>query len=300
MFARILLFGYGTMASAMLEGWLASGLEPGLFTIYNPRPKPEPEGVAFTTGLPTGQYDAIVLGVKPQKLAEVSAEVEPLAGPGTVLVSMLAAVELDALAAHFPRAVGLARLMPNLAVAIGKSPNALVARGIDDAQREALTDLATRLGRAEWLADEAQFDLITALTGSGPGFVYRFIDALAGGAAALGMDRAQSDRLASQMVEGAAALAARSPHSPGELARRVASPGGTTQRGLEVLDENAALQTLVTRCLAATRDRERELAATLAMAGDSKRDGRLSPERPVWPPAGQDGFGKGPVQRPPK
>lgn len=263
MFARILLFGYGTMASAMLEGWLASGLEPGLFTVYNPRPKTVPEGVTFTVDVPAGPFDAVVLGVKPQKLAEVAGEVEPLAGPETVLISMLAAIDLDLLASRFPRAGGIARLMPNLAVALGKSPNALVARGLDEDARGSLTDLAERLGSAEWLENEAQFDLITALTGSGPGFVYRFIDALAGGAAALGMDREQADRLAKQMVEGAAALAAASPHSPGELARRVASPGGTTQRGLDVLDQDDALQALVTRCLAATRDRERELAAQL-------------------------------------
>ena len=263
MFERILLFGYGTMASAMLDGWLASGLEPGRFTVYNPRPKPVTEGVSFTTALPHGPFDAVVLGVKPQKLVEVASEVEPLAGPDTVLISMLAAVDLGSLAKRFPRAGGIVRLMPNLAVAIGKSPNALVARGLTEAQHEAVTGLAARLGSAEWLADEARFDLITALTGSGPGFVYRFIDALAGGAAELGMDRDQADRLARQMVAGAAALAADSPHSPGELARRVASPGGTTQRGLDVLDADGALQDLLTRCLQATRDRERELARDL-------------------------------------
>ena len=264
MFERILLFGYGTMASAMLEGWLASGLEPHRFTVYNPRPKPVPAGVAFINELPPTPFDAVVLGVKPQKLAEVAGELEPLLGPDTVLVSMLAAVDLDALGRRFARASAIARLMPNLAVAIGKSPNALVARGLRADQRDALTALADRLGSAEWLDNEAQFDLITALTGSGPGFVYRFIDALAGGAAELGMDRAQADRLAKQMVAGAAALAADSPHSPGELARRVASPGGTTQRGLDVLDQDAALQGLLIRCLAATRDRERELARALS------------------------------------
>ncbi|MBL8656010.1 MAG: NAD(P)-binding domain-containing protein [Altererythrobacter sp.] len=264
MFARILLFGYGTMASAMLEGWLASGLDAGRFTVYNPRPKPVPAGVTFITELPRGRFDAVLLGVKPQKLAEVVAEVEPLAGPESVLISMLAAVDLDALATRFPRAGALARLMPNLAASIGRSPNGLVARGLADEQRESLTDLAERLGSAEWLADETQFDLVAALAGSGPGFVYRFIDALAGGAAALGLERAQAERLARQMVAGAALLAADSPYAPGELARRVASPGGTTQKGLDVLDEGAALQQLVTRCLAATRDRGRELRAGLA------------------------------------
>lgn len=263
MFARILLFGYGTMASAMLEGWLKSGLEPSRFTVYNPRPKPVPDGVAFTTELPRGAFDAVVLGVKPQKLAEVAGEVGALVDPGTVLLSMLAAIDLTTLAARFPQAGAIVRLMPNLAVAIGQSPNALVARGLSDAQRAAITHLAERLGTAEWLTDETQFDLVTALAGSGPGFVYRFIDALAGGAAELGMERDQADRLARQMVAGAAALAAQSPHSPAELARRVASPGGTTQKGLDVLDDGKALEALLTRCLGATRDRGRELSAEL-------------------------------------
>ena len=263
MFARILLFGYGTMASAMLEGWLASGLEPERFTVYNPRRKDVPDGVEFTSEFPESPFDAVVLGVKPQKLAEIAGEIEPLAGPQTVIVSMLAAINLDALSQRFPRAGAIVRLMPNLAVAIGKSPNALVERGLSEAQRGAVTDLAARLGSAEWLANEAQFDLITALTGSGPGFVYRFVDALVSGSADLGMDRDQAERLAKQMVAGAAALAVDSPHPPGELARRVASPGGTTQKGLDVLDEGEALHDLVRRCLEATRNRERELAAAL-------------------------------------
>lgn len=263
MFERILLFGYGNLASAMVEGWLASGLEPRLFTVYNPRAKPVPGGVALTTDLPDGPFDAVVLGVKPQKLAEVAGELERLVGPQTVLVSILVAVDLAALGARFPHAGAIGRLLPNLAAAIGKSPTALAARGLTGAQRDALTALAARLGTAEWFEDDAQFDLVAALTASGPGFVYRFIDALAGGAAELGMDRAQAERLAKQMVAGAAALAGDSPHAPGELARRVASPGGTTQRGLDVLDEGGALRSLLARCLTATRDRERELAAAL-------------------------------------
>lgn len=261
MFARILLFGYGTMASAMLEGWLASGLTPQQFTVYNPRPKEVPDGVAFTTELPGKDFDAVVLGVKPQRLGAVAEEVEPLLGPGTVLVSILAGVELASLAKRFPRAGGIVRLMPNLAVALRKSPNALVAQGLDEAGHAAVTDLAARLGTAEWLADEAQFDLVTALAGSGPGFVYRFIDALATGATELGLDSEQATRLAVQMVEGAAALAAASDHSPAELAAKVASPGGMTQKGLDILDDGKALETLLARTLAASRDRGAEMAA---------------------------------------
>lgn len=264
MFGRILLFGYGAMASAMLEGWLANGLEPARFIVYNPRAKPAPAGVAMTDALPGGMVDAIVLGVKPQIFPQVVERIEPLAAPGTVVISVLAGIDLDALARAFPRAGGLVRMMPNLAAAIGQSPTALAARGLSPALRAAVTDLAVRLGSAEWLEDDGLFDLITALNGSGPGFVYRFIDALAAGATELGLDQAMADRLARRMVAGAAALAAESPHSPAELARRVASPGGTTQKGLDVLDEGGALACLITRCLQAARDRGRDLSAALA------------------------------------
>jgi pyrroline-5-carboxylate reductase len=257
----MLLCGYGNMASAMLEGWLAAGRPPGDFAVYNPRPKAVPDGVAFHTAMPAGPFATIVLGVKPQKLDDVVPAIEPLAGPGTVVVSILAGVELATLAQRLPRAEGVARLMPNLAVALRKSPNLLVGRGLDEARRAELTELADDLGSAHWLADESRFELATALAGSGPGFVFRFIDALASAATELGLDPDLAERLAVEMVEGASALAAKSPDSPGELARRVASPGGMTQRGLDVLDRDQALESLLERCLRATRDRGAELAA---------------------------------------
>lgn len=255
----ILVYGYGTMAGAMVEGWLTAGMSGSAITAYNPRPKPVLEGVALVTQIPTGRFDAVLLGVKPQKLAEVAGDIEPLIGPDTVLLSILAGVDLDSLARHFPRAGGLVRFMPNLAVALGKSPNALAACGVDEKQREEVTRLAEMLGGAEWLADEVQFDLVAALVASGPGFVYRFIDALAEGAAALGLEAEQAKRLAVRMVEGAAALAAASPHTPAELASRVASPGGMTQKGLDVLDADRALARLVEDCLRAARDRAGEM-----------------------------------------
>lgn len=259
-FEKILVFGFGNMAGAMVDGWLAAGVPAAAFTVYNPRAKDVPEGVRLVTEPPRGPFDLVLLGVKPQKLGEVAPALEPLVGPETVLVSILAGVELASLARRFPRAGGIVRLMPNLAVSLNKSPNALIAQGLDERRCAAVTALAERLGSAEWLADEAQFELVTALAGSGPGFVYRFIDALAAGAAALGLDEAQAERLAVQMVEGAAALAAASPHSPGELARRVASPGGMTQKGLDVLDEGGALAALVRETLRAARDRGAEMA----------------------------------------
>ena len=260
-FNSILLVGCGNMAGAMLQGWLASGLEPARFTVADPAPRELPMGVTKLDAIPgEGQFDALLLGVKPQSLAAVAPQVEALAGPGTVLFSILAGVELAVLESYFPRAGGVVRIMPNLAAALGKSPMALAACGLDEAGRAAALAWLAPLGTPEWIAEE-EFDLVTALAGSGPAFVYRFIDALSAAAVDLGLEADKARRLALAMVEGAASLAAVSPHDPGELARRVASPGGVTQAGLDALDEGDALRGLIDKTLRAARDRSAEMAA---------------------------------------
>ncbi|MFA9200586.1 MAG: pyrroline-5-carboxylate reductase family protein [Cypionkella sp.] len=267
MFRTILIAGYGAMTGAMLEGWLASGMPPGTFTLYGPRAKPAPAGVRFVTEPPGGVLDALVLGFKPQVLAEATKPLGPLAGPDTTVVSVLAGVDLASLRRRFPHAGAIVRMMPNLAAALGKSATALVGEGLAPAQHAAVNDLAARLGTAEWLADERRFDLVAALAGSGPAFVYRFVDALAEGAARLGLDREQAERLALATVEGAAALAAGSPLAPGALANKVASPGGMTERGLAVLDADEALVRLIEQTLRAARDRGAEMAAAARTDG---------------------------------
>jgi pyrroline-5-carboxylate reductase len=257
---QILIVGCGNMGGAMLAGWLAGGLAPSRFTVVDPYLEAAPDGVTLLRELPDRAFDAILLGVKPQGLDDVAGVLSPLAGPDTVLFSILAGVELESLAARFPQAGAIVRIMPNLAAAIGKSPIALADRGLDDSGREAVTALMQPLGLPEWFA-QSEFDLVTALAGCGPGFVYRFIDALARGAASLGLDADQARRLAVATVEGASALAAASPHDPAELARRVASPGGSTQKGLDVLDDGDALLQLITATLKAARDRNAEMAA---------------------------------------
>jgi pyrroline-5-carboxylate reductase len=197
--------------------------------------------------------------VKPQNLGDIAPALEPLAGEGSAVLSLLAGVELETLAARFPRAGGVVRIMPNLAVALGKAPIALAADGLGEDARAALAALLAPLGDAQWVAED-KFDLVTALAGSGPAFVYRFIDALSAGAIRLGLAEEQARALALAMVEGAAALAARSEHAPGQLAEMVASKGGVTRRGLDVLDEGEALTRLVTETLRAARDRSAEMA----------------------------------------
>ena len=266
--ARLLILGCGNMGGAMLAGWLRGGLAPARFTVVDPVLAEAPAGVmllrdvAECDGAP---FDAILLGVKPQLLDAVAPSLAPLVGPHTVLLSILAGVELASLAARFPMAGGIVRIMPNLAAAIGKSPMGLAGQnqagaGLDAATQAKISALLAPLGTAEWLAQESLIDAVTALGGSGPAFVYRFLDALAQGGAQIGLPADQALRLALSMVEGAAALAAASEHPPAELARRVASPGGTTEAGLKVLDEGAAITRLVSATLKAARDRSEEMA----------------------------------------
>jgi len=245
----------------MLDGWLNGGLDPARFAVLDPVVASVPAGVDLLRTTPDRGFDALLLAVKPQLLGEVAPAVVPLAGQGTVILSVLAGVELASLAARFPSAAGHVRIMPNLSAALGKSPVALASDNLSEAARAAVTALMAPLGTPEWL-DESLFDAVTALAGSGPAFVYRFIDALAAGAIALGLGPAEAERLALATVEGAAALASASPHAPGELARRVASPGGTTEAGLNVLDADAALARLVAATLAAAAERSAEMART--------------------------------------
>ena len=260
----ILIVGCGNMGGAMLAGWLAGGLDPARFTVVDPALAAAPGGVRLLRELPDplaeDHFDAVLLGVKPQLLGGLAPRLSALAGAESVVLSILAGVDLADLRGLFPNAGGLVRIMPNLAAALGQSPLVLAADGLDPAMQAEVIALVQPLGLAEWFADDRQFDLLTALVGSGPAFVYRLIEALGTGAAALGLEAAQAERLALAMVKSAVALAASSDQSPQELARRVTSPGGTTAAGLAVLDHDAALAGLITQTLRAARDRGAELA----------------------------------------
>lgn len=267
-FEKILIVGLGNMAGAMLDGWLVSGLEPGSFTAVDPVRENAPNGVNLLRKLPQGEpFDCIVLGVKPQILGDVAGELEELAGAETTVLSILAGTELATLQGHFPRAGAIVRTMPNLAASLRMSATTLFGAGLDQVTRSKACDLVGRLGSAEWLESEDQFHSVTALAGSGPGFVYRFVETLAKAGEELGIAPDQAERLAKQMVAGASALAARSDTSPAELANRVASPGGTTQAGLDVLDAGDALARVISECLRAAHDR------SIEMAENSKKNG---------------------------
>ena len=256
---KVLLVGCGNMAGAMLTGWIRGGIPPETFTVMNPVPTDVPDGVVHHMEMPqNGDFDAILLGVKPQILDKVVPDIGGL-HKDAVMLSILAGTQLDTLAEKFPQAKAVVRVMPNLAVALGKAPIALSSQGLDDAEMARVKAFMDPLGTPEWV-EESEFDLVTALAGSGPGFVYRFIAGLAQAAHDLGLPADQAERLSVAMVEGAAALAADSEHGAAELARRVASPGGVTQAGLDVLDEGGRMVALMTDTLRAARDRSLEMA----------------------------------------
>lgn len=253
------MIGCGNMGGAMLRRWLAAGLDPAAVTVVTRSGRGAPDGVRSVTAIPDGERPAtLVLAIKPQQLDEVAPALAALRP--ALLVSILAGVEEAALARRIP-AGAVVRAMPNLPVAIGRGVTALYTSSRDAAVRVAAESLTTPLGLAEWVDDEAAFDAVTALAGCGPGFVFRFADALASAGAALGLPDEQARRLALATLAGSAAMAERADVPPATLADRVASPGGSTREGLNVLDADDALADLMRRTLAASARRNAEMAA---------------------------------------
>ena len=254
------IIGCGNMAGAMLEGWLAGGLSGDAFTVVTPTRKSVPGAVELLRSVPEGRsFDAVLLGFKPHMLPDIAPGLQSICGPSTDVLSVLAGTRLNVLRRHFPAARSVVRVMPNLACALGQSPVAVAEQGMSETGRAGLIRFLEPFGQPEWVEEE-QFDLVTALAGSGPAFVYRFIDALAAAAHDLGLPEQQAQRLAIAMTQGAASLAAASDHAPPELADRVASPGGVTRKGLDVLDKEEALRRLINDTLRAARDRSAEMA----------------------------------------
>jgi pyrroline-5-carboxylate reductase len=256
------LAGCGNMGGAMLAGWLAQGVDPAHVSVIRPSGAVAAPGVRVTTGWPEDEVPAIVvLAVKPYQLDAVAPALAPILDLETILVSILAGVELASLRARFPGPRNIVRAMPNLPVRAGKGVIPLFSDSDDIAARTIVTGLMAVLGHAEWLQDEDKFQLAGVLTGAGPAFLFRYIDAFAAAAERLGLPFDQASRLALRMIEGAAALAGTAEDDPETLARKVASPGGTTEAGLRIIDQDRALDDLVERVLQAARQRSLEMAA---------------------------------------
>ncbi len=251
---RLWLLGCGNMAGAMLRQWIASGVvAPENVFVVNRHDRALSAGVRQGRAFPEEPApDFIQLGMKPQQLDDVASLIT---GGGTPLISILAAAELATLRQRFP-GHPIVRAMPNLPVALGKG-----VVGLHGDRVPGVDALMAPLGLVEWIDDEGLFEAVTTLSGCGPAFVYRFIDALAEAGTALGLDPDQAQRLAIATVEGSGLLAAQADVAPGILADRVASPGGSTRQGLNVLDRDDALKSLLRETLAASQRRNAEMAA---------------------------------------
>lgn len=257
------LVGCGNMAGAMVEGWRAGGIDLSQVTVIRPSGVPV-EGIRTVTGYPEGQPRFVMLGFKPQKLDEVAPGLEVHIGRQTTVVSMLAGVSAASLRQRFPKAEAIVRVMPNLPVAQVQGVTAIYSEDGDMEQLSDVCQLMASLGMVAWCETEAELGVIGAVASAGIAYVARFAGALAQGGVALGMRPGLAEQVAIQTLVGTGAYAAETGASMSEIARRVASPKGTTEQGLAVLDAVNGLQPLVERTLAAAVRRGQELAAETA------------------------------------
>ncbi len=248
------------MAGAMIAGWRKAGVDLGGVIAIRPSGVPV-EGVHTLIDYPDGEVPKFVmLGFKPQKLDDVAPLLAPRCGAETLIVSLLAGVEVASLRTRFPNARAIVSALPNLPVAIGKGVIALYG---DEEGLDEVAALMRPLGLVVSNATEAGLAAVGAIAGAGPAYVARFAEALAAAGSAHGVE-ADALAIAVQTLAGTAALMQATGEDGAALAKRVASPGGTTQAGLDVLDGGDALARLVEATIAAAIARGRQLAVAAA------------------------------------
>ncbi len=263
----LVLVGAGKMGGAMLEGWLGLGLHPRKVAVLEPQPTPDITALsARGVGLnPTKdslrEVAALVLAVKPQVAPDAVPSVASLVGKSSVVLSIMAGRTLRFLEQALPRNTAIVRAMPNTPAAIGRGitvavPNAAVSA----TQRTLVHALLAATGTVEWVSDESLIDAVTAVSGSGPAYVFLLAEALARAGAAAGLPADLAEKLARATVAGSGELLHRSPLDAATLRQNVTSPGGTTAAALDVLMAKDGLEPLLTRAVAAATRRSRELA----------------------------------------
>jgi pyrroline-5-carboxylate reductase len=264
----ILLVGAGEMGGALLHGWLVRGLDPAQVAVIEPQSGPELDALT-SRGLrlnpapaAAGRIAAIVLAVKPQVAPEAIPALVPFVASTAVVVSIMAGRTIAFLEAALPRGIAVVRAMPNTPAAIGRGITVAVPNGgVSPQQRELVHDLLSATGAVEWIADETLMDAVTAVSGSGPAYVFLLAEALARAGVAAGLPHELAARLARATVAGSGELLHRSPLTPEVLRQNVTSPGGTTAAALAVLMAEDALAPLLEKAVVAATRRSRELAS---------------------------------------
>lgn len=265
--SSLLLLGAGKMGGAMLEGWLAEGMPPQGVTVIDPRPSDEmtrlcvDRGIALDPADPR-QPEVLVLAIKPQMLDEASKDLNALVGPQTLIVSILAGKTIGDLRKRLPAARAIVRAMPNLPASIGRGATGAAASAeVSETQRLTADALLKSVGAVEWLPSEDLIDAVTAVSGSGPAYVFHLVECLAEAGIAAGLPADLAQRLARATVTGAGELLFQSDLAPATLRQNVTSPGGTTAAGLQVLmADPGGLKALMRETVAAAKKRAEELA----------------------------------------
>jgi pyrroline-5-carboxylate reductase len=258
----IVLAGAGKMGGAMLSGWLAQGLDARNAAVIEPNPSQEirASGVRLNPSpQDAGNTAALVVAVKPQVFREAGPALKPYIGAQTLVVSIMAGTTIVSLAEVLGGHV--VRAMPNTPAAIGRGITvAVAAHNVSEAQRATADSLLRATGSVEWVNDEGLMDAVTAVSGSGPAYIFLLAEELARAGIAAGLPEGLAIKLARETVAGSGELLHRSDLSAEVLRQNVTSPGGTTAAALDVLMGKDGLQSLLTRAVAAATRRSKELA----------------------------------------
>jgi len=252
--------GCGNMGSAIIDGWRLAGIDLSQVVVIRPSGTPIAGVRTVSSFAEAGAPPKlVVLAFKPQKLDEVAPQLKPWLTGRATIVSILAGAEVASLRARFPGAGAIVRAMPNLPIAIRRGVTALYSTDANDAQKQQLGDLFVALGWAMWTVDEGKLAAIGAVAGAGPAYVARFVDALAKAGEARGLSRETAATIALETVLGTSWMAATTGEAMDSVVKRVASPSGTTEAGLAVLDRK--LDELVGETIGAAARRGAALAA---------------------------------------
>jgi pyrroline-5-carboxylate reductase len=260
------LVGAGKMGGAMLEGWIGLGVDPARIVVIEPQPAAaiaalSARGLRINPDAASICADAVVIAVKPQIAPQIMPDVAVLASPSTVVVSIMAGRTIRFLADALPRDAAVIRAMPNTPASIGRGITVAVPNSrVTLAQRQLADALLAATGAVEWIGDEALMDAVTAVSGSGPAYVFLLAESLARAGEKVGLPAELAARLARATVAGSGELLHRSPFDAAILRHNVTSPGGTTAAALDVLMAPDGLDPLMERAIAAATGRGRELA----------------------------------------
>jgi pyrroline-5-carboxylate reductase len=265
---RLVLVGAGKMGGAMLEGWLKQKVDPSKLAVVDPAPPDEVKrliadaGVALNPRLDElADTQVLVIAVKPQNAAEAVPALAPLKRWRPLILSIIAGKRIEFFETYFGADAAVVRSMPNTPAAIGRGITAMALnRNVGERQRALAEQLLSAVGEVVTVADERQLDAVTAVSGSGPAYVFLLTECMAEAGRKLGLSEELATRLARATVAGAGELMQRSGMPAATLRQNVTSPKGTTDAALKVLMAENGMMRLFEEALTAAERRSRELA----------------------------------------